>query len=181
MSSNLPIIHPRKSTEYTNRQKRIYNFLKEQNVAVLSTVTPNDLPHATVVYYTIDSGFRVHILTKTETQKYDNMVHNDHVMLTIFEPKHQTVAQITGRAVERTGTGSINEVASALFGETWHKNDDGLPPIVKLQAGNFTTFKIEPVQIRMAIYARPESGDYRTLFESIESFDLHDKHLDLAT
>jgi general stress protein 26 len=173
MSSKLSIMHPRKPAEHTNRQKRMYDFLKEQSIGLLSTVTSDNNPHGAVVYYAIDPDFTVHILTKTGTRKYDNMVHNDHVMLTVFEPKHQTTAQITGRAIERTGNDTINKVASAVFSETWHKNGNGLPPIMKLQAGDFTTFLIKPEQIRMAIYARPESGDYSTIFESIESFDLH--------
>jgi hypothetical protein len=47
-------------------------------------------------------------------------------------------------------------------------SDSGLPPLAKLQAGIFTTFRVEPVLIRMAIYARHETGDYDELFESIE-------------
>jgi len=156
----------------SNRQKRIYNFLHDQHIAVLSTVDPDGNPHGAVVYYTIDSDFTMHILTKRGTRKYDNLMHNNHVMLTVFEPRRQTTAQVTGIARERAGQGHINTIAGAILGASLQTSDVGLPPIVKLQAGSFTTFSIEPVQIRKAIYARPESGDYDRLFESIESFEL---------
>jgi hypothetical protein len=50
-----------------------------------------------------------------------------------------------------------------------------LPPILKLQAGSFTTFAVTPASIRMAVYARPDPGDYNQLFESIESFEISER------
>jgi len=155
----------------SDRQRRIHNFLQEQRVGVLSTVGPGGDPHGSAVYYELGDDFSVHILTKKGTRKYDNMVHNNHVMLTVFEPHTQTTVQVTGIAVERPGKGDINKIAGAIFGATLQTSDSGLPPIVKLQAGVFTTFQIQPVQIRMAIYARPYSGNYDEIFDSIESFD----------
>jgi uncharacterized pyridoxamine 5'-phosphate oxidase family protein len=163
--------------EFTHRQQRIHDFLSEQHVAVLSSVTPDNNPHGSVVYYTIDEeGFTTHILTKTGTRKYENLTHNDHVMLTVFEAHTQTIAQITGRAVEQNDNISINHVAAGIFGASLLTSAAGLPPIVKLQAGPFTTFNIEPVQIRMAVYARPDPGEYEDLFESLESFELNEEH-----
>lgn len=158
-------------TKLSDRQKRIYNFLAEQRLGVLSTVTPDNNPHGAVVYYALDDDFTIHILTKKGTRKYDNLVHNDHVMLTVFEPRKQITAQVSGIAVEREGRADISRTAGAIFGATTRTSDSGLPPIVKLQAGAFTTFRIRPVQIRMAIYARPDPDSYENIFESIESFD----------
>jgi len=168
---NLPLTQRRQA--YTARQQRIFNFLNEHHAGVLSSVTPDNNPHGVVVYYAIDHDFRIHILTKTGTRKYENLVHNDHAMLTVFDPDTQTTAQVSGIAVERSGLGNLNQVADALFPKLG-MGGEGLPPIVKLQAGPFTTFQIEPVQIQMAIYARPISGSHEELFESIESFELKD-------
>jgi uncharacterized pyridoxamine 5'-phosphate oxidase family protein len=158
---------------YGLRQRRIFNFLDERYVGVLSSVTPDGNPHGAVVYYAIGSNFKIRILTKTGTRKYDNLVHNDHVMLTVYDSGLQTTAQITGTAVERPGLNNINQAADAIFTKLG-KSNEGMPPIMKLQAGEFTTFQIEPAQIRFAQYAKPFSGGYETLFESIESFDLRD-------
>lgn len=166
------IVHPHQAAQYSERQKRMYNFLHQQHVGVLCTVGPDKNPHGAVVYYAVDQQFMVRILTKTGTRKYDNMVHNDHVMLTVFDPDSQTTAQITGVAMERSEAGVVSEVARMILTETRHAKGNGLPPIAKLQAGRYTTFAIKPVQVRMAVYARPHAGDYRTMFESIESFDL---------
>lgn len=154
----------------SSRHQRIFGFLTEQRTAVLSTVTPDNKPHGAVVYYTITPDFVVHILTKHGTQKYRNMIHNPSVMLTVFSARSQTTAQIEGRAAEITNTEHINHLATALFGKT--HSEPGLPPIMKLQAGTFTSFQIVPAQIRIARYARPKAGSHEELFESIESFDL---------
>jgi hypothetical protein len=160
-----------RSQAFTTRQQRIFSFLDEHYIGVLSSVTPDGNPHGVVVHYAIDHDFNIHILTKTGTRKYDNLVHNDHAMLTVYDPGSQTTAQVTGIAVERSGLGNMNQVADAIFPKLGVEKE-GLPPIVKLQAGAFTTFQIEPVQIHMAVYARAVSGGYEDLFESIESFEL---------
>lgn len=169
MTSGRSALRKLHDTTY-DRKRRIYDFLKGQHVGVLSTVTPDGNPHGSVVYYVLDNAFRVHILTKTGTRKYDNIVHNHHVLFTVFEPKTQTVVQIAGVAIERRGYNAINKVANDLFVAPAHDEGGSLPPIVKLQAGLFTTFRIEPIQMWMAIYARPDSGNYSELFDSIESF-----------
>jgi uncharacterized protein YhbP (UPF0306 family) len=169
-----PDILSRKAVHLSDRQRRIHNFLKERRIGVLSMVTPDNDPHGVVVYYVVDDDFRIHILTKKGTRKYDDLTHNSRVMLTVFEPHSQTTAQLTGVAVERSGSNDINEVAGAIMGASLQTSDSALPPIVKLQAGAFTTFQIEPLQIRMAIYARPDPGDYEKIFESVESFDLRE-------
>jgi uncharacterized protein YhbP (UPF0306 family) len=160
------------SHHFTDRQRRMYNFLAEQRIGVLCTVTPDYDPHGAVVYYAIDENFVIRILTKTGTRKYDNMKHHNRVMLTVFEPLTQTTAQVHGIASERGGSANISKVARDVFSTSTETSNTGLPPIVKLQAGSFTTFQIEPVQIHLAIYARPEPGGYKEIFESIESFDL---------
>lgn len=163
--SNLPSIDT-----LSNRQRRIFTFLTEQRTAVLSTVTPENKPHGTVVYYTITPDFVLHFITKKGTQKYHNMLHSPDVMFTVFSARTQTTAQIEGRAVEIDDRDHLNQLATALFGKA--HAESGLPPIMKLQAGTFTSFQITPAQIRIARYSRPQAGSHHELFESIESFDL---------
>ncbi len=158
--------------KFSDRQQRIYSFLREQRVGVLSTVTPDGDPHGVVIYYDIDKNFKATFLTRSQTHKYDNLKHRNHVMLTVFDLKTQTTVQITGKAVELTGSDEINKVAGATLATSLKTSDGGLPPSSKLEAGDFVAFRIDPVLIRMAVYARPGHGDYEELFESIESFDL---------
>ncbi|HSX05854.1 MAG TPA: pyridoxamine 5'-phosphate oxidase family protein [Candidatus Saccharimonadales bacterium] len=162
--------NPTIGTRLPERQRRIYDFLKAHPVGVLSTTDPNGDPHGVVVYFMLEADFTLHILTKTGTRKYDNLKHNPHTMLTVFSAAPQITVQVTGVATEMPGSDVINMVAGAIFGVNAQMSDAGLPPLVKLDAGDYTTFTIQPLQMRMAVYADKEAGGYEDVFESIESF-----------
>lgn len=160
-----------KTRDFSDRKRRIFHFLRANPVGVLSTVTPDGNPHGVVIYFHTTPEFAVSFLTKTGTRKYDNIIHNDRVMLTVFDPETQAVAQITGHAEELHGSKEIHALATTIL-DISANSEAGTPPITKLLGGRFTAFTIKPVQIRMAVYDRPDSGGYDTLFESIESFEM---------
>jgi len=161
-------------SDFSDRQQRIYGFLHSNPIGVLSSVSPDGEPHGSVIYFTIDNDFQVSFVTKQDTRKYDNLKRHDHVLLTVYEPQAQTVAQVTGKAVEIKDSFEINAVAGAILAASLKTSDGGLPPISKLEAGSFVGFRINPDQIRLAVYARPDPGDYSDLFETIECFELRD-------
>lgn len=156
----------------SDRERRIYDFLHQTPVGVLSTVDPNGEPHGVVIYISVATDFSISFLTKTLTRKYDNIKHNNHVMITVFDAVTQTTVQITGIATEQRDNFEVNAVAGRILAATMQTSANGLPPISKLQEGNYTAFSVKPVRIRMAVYARPDPGDYDELFESIESFEV---------
>ncbi|MFB4187184.1 pyridoxamine 5'-phosphate oxidase family protein, partial [Bacillus velezensis] len=103
-----------------DRQQRMYDFLNSQHIGVLSTVTPDSNPHGAVVYYAIDDVFCIEITTKVETRKYDNLKHNDHCMLTVFDPITQAVAQITAVAIERPDHQHVQKAINTIFERIRH-------------------------------------------------------------
>lgn len=157
----------------SDRQNRIYTFLQEMKVGVLSTVTPDGNPHGVVIYFTVNPDFSISFLTKAGTRKYDNIMHDNHVMLTVFEPRTQATTQITGQAYPMQDSKKIHDLTETVLGVSQKSSEAGVPPITKLQVGNYAAFTITPLQIRMAVYDRPDSGSYGELFESIESFELN--------
>lgn len=154
----------------SDRNERFYAFLRAHPVGVLSTVTPNGDPHGVVIYFDISRDFVLSFLTRAETRKHDNLQHNNHVMITVFEPESQTTVQIVGEAAD---SHSVNSIAGAILGAAIKTTHAGLPPITKLRAGPLVGYKVVPRQVRMAVYARPDPGGYADLFESIESFEIH--------
>lgn len=164
--------HRKPPLQLSARQRRIYEFLKTNPVGVLSTITADGSPHGVAIYFSIDEHFTVSFLTRRGTRKYDNIAHNNLVMLTVYCRETQTTAQISGRATEVRSDMQLNRIAAATLGTSLATSKNGLPPISKLQAGEYAAFSIKPIQIRMATYARPAPGDYADLFESVESFEL---------
>jgi uncharacterized protein YhbP (UPF0306 family) len=163
---------PKKSRPLTERQDRIYSFLKGNGVGVLASIDPTGMPHATVIYHTIDQDFTMWFLTKTNTNKHANLLRDNRVMLVVFDPVSQTTAQVSGNAFEVRNGQAINDIAAAIFMTSLKTSQGGIPPIAKLNAGEYTAFKIKPEEIRMASYIRPDSGEYESIFESLESFEL---------
>jgi uncharacterized pyridoxamine 5'-phosphate oxidase family protein len=161
---------PKGASQFSDKRQRIYDFLISNGIAVISSVGPNNDPHGAVIYFTINRDFTVAFITKSGTKKYDNLRHNNHVMLTVFEPHTQTTVQISGRASEMTDSSEINGIAQRILGTSLRTSDAGSPPLTKLNAGSYVAFEVEPVMVRMAVYARPDPGDYTELFETIESF-----------
>jgi len=163
---------PKAQPQLSARQRRIYEFLKSNPVGVLSSVTASGGPHGVALYFGIDEHFMISFLTRRGTRKYDNIAHNNSVMLTVYCRETQTTAQISGRASEVRSDEQLIRIAAATLGTSLATSKNGLPPISKLQAGEYAAFTIKPTQIRIATYARPEPGNYADLFESVESFEL---------
>jgi hypothetical protein len=65
-------------------------------------------------------------------------------------------------AVVATVTEQIHRLAQ--------RQADGVLPVERLHAGELTTFLIEPVQIRMALYAPPNIDNHQALTDCIETF-----------
>ncbi|MDB5185286.1 MAG: hypothetical protein JWN38_1094 [Candidatus Saccharibacteria bacterium] len=161
-------------TTYSDTETRIYEFLDSTPVGVLSSVTPDNDPYGAAIYFGIDKKFIVSVLTKSDTRKYDNLTHNRHVMLTVFDAITQTTVQLTGEAKEITDSSKINEIAQMNMKASMKTSDGGIPAISKIEAGAFVAFEIKPVLVRMAVYERPDAGGYDDLFESITKFELKD-------
>lgn len=166
---------PKEIPHFSDRKQRILAFLRENPTGVLSTVTPDGNPHGVVIYFRVNTDFTVSFLTKTGTRKYDNILHDNHVMLTVFEPHSQATAQVIGVAQKLADSYEINELAATILTISMETSEAGTPPISKLVSGDYAAFRIEPLQIRMAVYDRPDSGEYGQLFESVESFELNDE------
>ena len=156
----------------TERQQRIYDFMCSNSVGVLASIDTHGSPHGTVIYHTVDTAFNVSFLTKKHTNKYANLLRNSQVVYVIFEPESQTVVQVVGEALEVYDSSEVNGIAAAIFMTSLNTSEGGIPPIAKLNAGEYAAFRIVPKQVRMACYARPDSGDYDKIFESLESFEL---------
>lgn len=162
----------RNGSSLPDRKQRIYDFLLDNPIGVLSSVTPDGNPHESVIYQRINPDMTISFLTRTATRKYDNIKHHNHVCLTVFEPASQTTAQVIGIAEEITDNYQINAIAGSVLGISLRVSKGSMPPIAKLEVGDYTAFRILPVQIRIATFAMSEGGGYGDLFDSVESFEL---------
>ncbi|CAN5398499.1 hypothetical protein BH09PAT4_BH09PAT4_00440 [soil metagenome] len=161
-----------KSALFPEREARIFQFLRDHPVGVLSMVTPENAPHGSVIYFALGQDQTIGFITKRLTRKYRNLSSDNQVMLTCFEATTQTTVNILGHAKETRDAFEVNAIAGAVMGASLKTTKAGIPPISKLKAGAFTAFKITPTSLHMAVYGRSERGGHGDLLQSVESFEL---------
>ena len=152
----------------SDKNKRIFEFLKNNNIGVISTVDPNNEPHSAVVYYSVDEQFQITFTTKQKTKKVTNLSSNNHAMFIVYDPSTQTTVQVTATSENLAGTPELPEIFRATIEASMDSSESGVPPISKLAAGDYTAFRLHPVQIRMAVFGRPDPGGYDEIFETID-------------
>lgn len=147
--------------------ERIYMFLKHHPIGVLATTTLDKRPHATVIYFLVDEALDVYFATKNHTLKAVNLRHNPRAALVAFDPVAQASVQVTGTAepvdddVIRKKILSLHEEMSML------ESRDDKSPLMKLDVGDYVTYRLRPRAMHMVMFSRPIIGGY-DMFESVE-------------
>lgn len=159
--------------KYSDKKQRIFDFLEQHPVGVLSAVTKEGEPHGTVIYFAFDEDLGLMFLTRNETKKYSDLKHHNTVMLTAFDAEHQTVVQINGVALQLPED-TVDQVAGSIIEKAMKTSETGVPPIFKLEEGDYVAFRIIPTRMSMAVYARPNGGGYPEVFEVLETEELWD-------
>jgi nitroimidazol reductase NimA-like FMN-containing flavoprotein (pyridoxamine 5'-phosphate oxidase superfamily) len=148
-------------------EDKIFDFLQDHKTGVLATVDPNNMPHASVLFYTIDKTFAARFLTKKGTRKSDNLRHNNHAMLLIYDEKSQTTAQITGIVAEIKDNDETHQVFLNALRASLHTAESAIPPISRVDAGEYVAYELKPAEVKMNVYKRGVlergSGNYATL------------------
>ena len=139
------------------KKRHMYNFALEHPTAVLSTVSPDATPHASVVYYALDDDFNALFVTKEHTRKHENLTHNSSAMILVYDPMAQVVLQIQGSA-EKIADPYESQMAFASVMKN-SMNESGYPfaPISKMPAGPYIVYRLKPEQFRLATYGHPRS------------------------
>lgn len=92
---------------YNALEQDALNFLRERYTAVLATCL-SGRPHATTVYYDIDSEFNFYYLTKQNTQKNIQVTFNPDVALVVGTGPERISIQVRGRAEMLVGKDKVD-------------------------------------------------------------------------
>ncbi|HEX8762425.1 MAG TPA: pyridoxamine 5'-phosphate oxidase family protein [Candidatus Saccharimonadales bacterium] len=140
----------------SEKYAKIAAYIYDNPIATFSTVGEDGTPHGAVVYVCPDAEKHVvYFLTKNETKKYKDMQHNDNVSLTIVNPKQNSTLQATGRAFTVHDSQALDAVTKRMvranpFASQW------LPPVSKLEAGQYVVVGIRLTHARLAEFAGME-------------------------
>ena len=138
--------------------QNINDFLRTHRSGVLATADSAANPHAAVIYATFNEDLTFTFVTKAETQKYKNIEENKACALAIYDESEQTSIQVTGTAEAIEDKDESYRVLNQSFKYSAELSHRELPPPEKLFAGEYVALRLKPQVIKMAVFARPESG-----------------------
>lgn len=84
----------------TLTKEDVHHFIRQNKLAVLSTVDDQGFPHAAPIYYITDEQYNFYFMTATQTSKHSNILSHSHVSLTIVNMEENTTLQVKGEAAE---------------------------------------------------------------------------------
>ena len=130
---------------------KIIDYIGRNPAAVLSTVGEEG-PHGAVIYVMAASHGTLCFVTKNETRKYENIVKNPTVGLTIFNEKEMSTLQASGRAFIADNTSGLKDLVMSKMEDVHATMSDWLPPVTKLANGEFVVIGIELNRVRLSDY-----------------------------
>ena len=136
-------------------KQEVLKFLKEKELAVVSTVSAAGKPEAATVIYFMDDDFSFYFITRRNTRKFENLQLNNNVAIVVGTELMPITVQIEGTAELVTGEKGeslVTEIAkrpqiqSLYFG-----------PFLELKGIDFAAFKVKINWLRW-LSVDPETG-----------------------
>lgn len=141
-------------------KNEVYAYLKRLTIAILSTVSADGKPYASVIYFVTDHNLNFFFITKSDTKKAINLEKNSNAALTILDSESPKTIQATGTARKVQDPDIYSYMLKRIAEENSKK--DGFywpPPISKLKSmGDLVMYRIEPNWLRFADFTESAYG-----------------------
>ncbi len=132
-----------------------YEFLKDINIAVLATVSPENKPHTATMYYVVDEALVFYFISQTGTQKYQHIQKNNNVSIVITNRRSVQTIQVAGTAEMVSDAWTITDVVERMSRvNVTNKSTYWPPPISKVQSGEMVIFKVIPTWMRFGDFTK---------------------------
>ncbi len=141
-------------TKVHNFTDEAINYLKNHDMAVISTVDRTGNVFGAVVYYTVDQNNNIYILTKSRSSKDRNIYAHSQVALTVYEAGTEETVQLQGMAETETNQKIRQSVFDLMIKPRQYNKVKELPPVTKLHDGSFTIIRITPTTINYTDYSK---------------------------
>ena len=128
---------------------KVMAYIDHHPAAVLGTVDEDTQPHGAVVYVCTASHGAVCFVTKNLTKKYGNLAAHPQVSLTFYDEKESSTLQVAGKAFIADDPDMINYVMDKVA-KLHSLQSDWLPPVSKVQAGEYAVVGVELTHARLA-------------------------------
>lgn len=148
-----------------NDAHEIMSYIKNNPIAVLSTIDKGGMLHGAAVHICALSAKQFYFVTKTETQKFQNILEHPQVAVTVANPAEYSTLQAVGMAEVVNDPAVIDMVMSRLT-EIYARGTEWLPPISKLQAGTYQIVGVALQKARLANFKDARFGN-KQIFKEV--------------
>ncbi len=138
-------------------------FAQSHTAGVLATVTHDNYPHASVVYYVIDDAFNMYFLTKRDSRKFSAIMARPQVAFAVGRQDIPQTLQIEGVASEVTSSEEQNMRVPELM-NILSAQRPGMVPAGKMD-GELALMWVQPKWIRWGDFSKPGIGNDNLFFD----------------
>ncbi len=150
-----------------SNQKHVHEFLKHHHMGVLSTVTEDDKPWGSAIYYVVDQDFNFFFVTRQKTYKYQNLDQNPFAALTVVDEDKQITVQLTGKISKVPVEDYMDVVFTRLAAVHPKGNSNWTPPIEKVHKGDYMPLRLTPTKLQYADYGHQTTDLNHNFIEKI--------------
>ena len=123
------------------------DFINDNNLVVLSTVSADGQPHASSLYVVVDDKLNLYFVTRNDTQKYRDLDNNPRVAIVSTDESSAETVQLIGEA-ERVANGDEVKPQLEKLWEATTNKQSWPAPIVKLNSGDLVLVKVTPKSLK---------------------------------
>jgi uncharacterized pyridoxamine 5'-phosphate oxidase family protein len=150
-----------------HKHQKVLTFLRHHHMGILSTISAEDKPWGSAIYFIVDDDFKFYFVTRAETYKYQNLEQNPHVALTIADPQTQTTVQLAGTISPLPYEDYLEVIFRKMPKIKPDDDPEWAPPINKLHAGNYMPLIITPTKLQYADYKHKKADVHADYIEHI--------------
>lgn len=142
----------------SHTQEEIIHYIRHNPIMVLSTINSRGMPQGAAIYAYAPAADKIYFVTKTETEKYQNLIHNPNVSLTSYDGQHNSTLQAEGTARIVDNAQLIGMVMQKMT-RIYAKSADWLPPIAKISAGPYQVIEVTLHRTRLGNFQGKHAGN----------------------
>lgn len=136
-------------------------------MGILSTVTEDNKPWGSAIYFVVDEDFNIFFITRKGTFKYQNLEKNPFAALTVADDASQTTVQLAGKISKVPSKDYMDIVFTKLVAIRPKGDDNWAPPIERVQKGDYMPLCLTPNKLQYANFAQPTKNYDHNYIEKI--------------
>lgn len=140
-----------------SNEEKILEYLAKQKVIALASSDEHGVLHSAVVYVYAKEPKKWFIITKQNTKKAINFGKQPRFSAVAYDRYDNSTVQARGITAKEEDYDAIGEVMAGMA-KIYGTERDYLPPIAKIDAGEYVVLRLDVEWLRFAKYGNAKAG-----------------------